>query len=97
MQLYADTPDTFDHQTRDLGHILAAHASIVWNAVHRCEHMRTALGSRDIIGQAKGMLMERYKITASDAFALLSRLSQEDTTKLVDVAHRLITPNAYRG
>ncbi|MCX6471935.1 MAG: ANTAR domain-containing protein [Corynebacteriales bacterium] len=48
-----------------------------------------ALQSRDVIGQAKGMIMERYDISADEAFALLARLSQDTNTPLVAVATKL--------
>ncbi len=49
----------------------------------------TALGSRDMIGHAKGILMERYKITAEMAFALLAKASQDTNRKLHEVAENL--------
>ena len=52
--------------------------------------MESALASRDIIGQAKGMLMERYHFDAIRAFDLLARLSQEANTKLADIARELV-------
>ncbi|MEX5721243.1 ANTAR domain-containing protein [Geodermatophilus maliterrae] len=52
-------------------------------------HLTTALSSRDLIGQAKGILMERYKITAEMAFALLARTSQDTNRKLHEVAASL--------
>ncbi|WP_433261672.1 ANTAR domain-containing protein [Micromonospora vinacea] len=46
---------------------------------------------RDVIGQAKGILMERHKLTADEAFAVLARASQNTNRKLVDVARYLTT------
>ena len=46
--------------------------------------------SRDIIGQAKGMLMERFGVDAVDAFELLKRLSQESNMKLAQVAQNIL-------
>ncbi len=54
------------------------------------EHLRKAVHTRDIIGQAKGMLMERYDIDANSAFQLLVKLSQESNTKVADVAQHLV-------
>ena len=50
---------------------------------------RSALASRDLIGQAKGMLMERFTIDAVAAFELLRRLSQDTNTPLVEVARQV--------
>ena len=52
-------------------------------------HLGRALASRDLIGQAKGVLMERYEITADQAFALLARASQDTNRKLTEVAEHL--------
>jgi AmiR/NasT family two-component response regulator len=58
--------------------------------VRRDEQFRSALASRDIIGQAKGMIMERFKIDAVQAFELLKRLSQSSNTPLAVVARQLV-------
>lgn len=54
------------------------------------EQLRRAVESRDIIGQAKGMLMGRFDIDAAAAFGLLVRLSQDSNTRLVHVAQKLV-------
>ncbi|WP_367281534.1 ANTAR domain-containing protein [Paeniglutamicibacter sulfureus] len=51
--------------------------------------MREALASRDVIGQAKGILVERYKLTAAEAFTLLAQASSRSNIKLVNVAGHL--------
>ena len=48
------------------------------------------LASRDLIGQAKGMLMERYNLNSQAAFALLAKLSQDTNVKLADLAVQLV-------
>ena len=53
------------------------------------EHLRLALGSRDVIGQAKGILMERYRITADEAFERLRVVSQHSNRKLAAIAEQL--------
>jgi transcriptional regulator with GAF, ATPase, and Fis domain len=90
LNLYAERPDAFDQESRDLGYIFAAHAAIVWGALQRGEQFRSALASRDTIGQAKGMIMERYGVDPIQAFELLRRLSQDSNTRLYDVARRLV-------
>ena len=52
--------------------------------------LQQAVKSRDTIGQAKGLLMERYKISADAAFTMLINESNRSNRKLVDVAHQLI-------
>jgi AmiR/NasT family two-component response regulator len=58
--------------------------------MRRHDQFRSALASRDIIGQAKGVIMERFNLDAVEAFDLLTRLSQRSNTKLIDIARGLI-------
>ena len=56
-----------------------------------------ALGSRDLIGQAKGILMERYKIGPERAFLVLTRVSQTSNRKLHDIATELVRHGTVPG
>jgi transcriptional regulator with GAF, ATPase, and Fis domain len=96
LNFHAEQPDAFDDEAAEMGLILATHIAVAWTMVHRNEQFRRALASRDIIGQAKGMVMERFKIDAVRAFELLKRLSQSSNTPLVTVARRLVEPE-HRG
>lgn len=58
--------------------------------MRRQDQFRSALASRDIIGQAKGVIMERFDLDAVEAFELLTRLSQQSNTRVVDIAAALI-------
>jgi ANTAR domain/GAF domain len=60
------------------------------NAVEKAAHLWTALDSRPVIDQAKGILMERFKLTADQAFQVLTRVSMESNTKVRDVAERFV-------
>ena len=86
LNLHGHSPNCFDEQSLSMTELFAAHCSIAFDAVREKEQLRRALSSRDLIGQAKGMLMERYQIDSDAAFLLLARLSQESNTKLVEVA-----------
>jgi hypothetical protein len=55
------------------------------------KHLTEALATRDVIGQAKGILMERYQITARQAFAALTTVSYRAQIKLREVAQQLAT------
>ena len=56
-----------------------------------------ALDSRTLIGQAVGMIMERYDLDADRAFGVLRRVSQNSNRKLRDVAHELVTTRKTPG
>jgi hypothetical protein len=54
------------------------------------DNLQTALESRAVIDQAKGILMERYKLTADQAFQLLARASMTTNRKVRDIADHLV-------
>jgi hypothetical protein len=96
LNAYAGIPDAFDAEAQEIGLILAAHASVAAGAMNEREsleqmsrHLREALTSRDVIGQAKGILMERLRVTPDEAFNVLRRSSQRLNIKLREVAARL--------
>jgi transcriptional regulator with GAF, ATPase, and Fis domain len=91
LNVYAEQPHAFNQTSRDIGLIFAAHSSVAWNSARRDEQFRHALASRDIIGQAKGMIMERYGVDAVQAFEVLRKLSQDSNVPLVEVARGLVT------
>jgi len=90
LNVYAETPNVFDEKTRAVGLVFAAHSSVAWNAARRDEQFKKALASRDVIGQAKGMLMERYGVNAIQAFDLLRKLSQDSNIPLIQIATDLV-------
>ncbi|ANZ28597.1 hypothetical protein A4U64_27395 (plasmid) [Rhodococcus sp. WB1] len=71
------------------GITLATRAAVAVIAAQREEQFRSALASRDIIGQAKGILMDRFSVDADRAFGLLRQLSQDRNAPLVEIARKL--------
>lgn len=94
LNLYAAAPGVFGEESEDVGLVFAAHAAVALAGARHEQHLQQAVTSRDLIGQAKGVLMERYKLTADAAFALLAHTSQRMNRKLVDVARELVTTGA---
>ena len=104
LQLYARLPAAFNATDRAQGLIFAAHAGIALGVARaqatergRTDHLQTALVSREIIGQAQGILMERERITAEQAFDLLRRSSQHLNRRLRDVAQELVDTGTVPG
>jgi GAF domain-containing protein len=97
LNVYAEEPRAFGRASRDIGLIFAAHSSVAWNSARRDEQFRRALASRDTIGQAKGMIMERYGVDAVQAFEVLRKLSQDSNVPLVEVATELVTKAQSAG
>jgi GAF domain-containing protein len=90
LNVYAGQSHAFGQESRAIGLIFAAHSSVAWNAARRGEQFKRALASRDTIGQAKGMIIERYGVDAVQAFELLRKLSQDSNVPLVQVATELV-------
>lgn len=89
LSLVSRTAGAFDEEAAQLADAFAAHAVIALAGARQRSQLSAALRRRDVIGQAKGILMERYRLTPDAAFALLSQLSQDTNIKLHDVAEHL--------
>jgi GAF domain-containing protein len=90
LNLFAFRPNAFDAADETIGTVLAAHAAAAILASREGEELQSALSTRDRIGQAKGIIMERFGIDDIRAFDMLRRLSQDSNTRLVDIAARVI-------
>ncbi len=88
--LYSPEPDAFGEDDEAIAHILARHASVAVASARHEETMAQAVDARKLVGQAMGILMERFALDGDRAFAILKRYSQDTNTKLRDVAQQLI-------
>lgn len=93
LDLYADTPYSFHDEDRAAAALFATHAAVAFHAARERIQFERALSSRDVIGQAKGILMAQSHITADQAFDLLRRASQRLNRKLVSVAEEIVNKN----
>ncbi|MCA1711253.1 MAG: GAF and ANTAR domain-containing protein [Actinobacteria bacterium] len=90
LNLFSRQAGTFTDESEHVGLMFAAHAAVAYSAARREERMARGLLTQQVIGQAQGILMERYKLTDDRAFALLVRASQRGNVKLRDLAARLV-------
>jgi len=90
MNLFSSQPDSFDEESEHVALLFASHAAVAMSEAQEQENLRGAIDFRDLVGQAKGILMERYKITGDQAFRILSLASQLHNRKLRDVASELV-------
>jgi GAF domain-containing protein len=90
LNLFGYQPRLWDSEAETIGMVLASHAAAAILASRQGDQLQSALSTRDRIGQAKGIIMERFKIDDVRAFAMLRQLSQDTNTKLIDVAQRVI-------
>lgn len=100
LNVYGAEAGVFDEDSEEAGLLVAAHAAVAFADAQQITHLKEALATRDLIGQAKGILMERFKITAQQAFVVLTTASSRSNTKLREVAEQLATtgtlPNTQR-
>ena len=94
LNLYSKAANAFGEESRTVGLVFAAHAAVALSSAIHDEQMEEALQSRDLIGQAKGILMAREGITADQAFDMLRRASQRLNVKLRDVAGGIVERSA---
>jgi len=90
LNLYAEQVSAFTSESEHIGRLLAAHAAVAYSGAQRTENLLAAIETRDLIGQAVGLLMERYSLTANRSFDTLVRFSRQTNRKLRDVAAELI-------
>lgn len=90
LNLYASTPRRFDADDVAVAHIYATHASVALAAARQEENLRRAVDARHLVGQAQGILMERYDLDADRAFEVMRRYSQVSNTKLRTIAEQVV-------
>jgi GAF domain-containing protein len=90
LNAYSKVADAFDIDDQAVAHVLARHAAVALGNARKIENLWMAVDARKRIGQAQGILMERFDLTADQAFAVLLRYSQDNNVKLRVVADRLV-------
>jgi GAF domain-containing protein len=104
LNIYSRHPGAFDEQSRafarrfaSYGAVAAGNMLVYETALDRAKNLEAALASRAVIDQAKGILMERFKMTADQAFQALTRVSMQTNTKVRDIAERFVQTGELRG
>lgn len=90
MNLYSTEVKAFDPASARFGELLAAHAAVALASARNEENLRGAIRTRERIGEATGILMERYKVGSQEAFSLLAKASQNLNTKVRDLAEEIV-------
>ncbi|WP_432486818.1 GAF and ANTAR domain-containing protein [Kineococcus sp. SYSU DK018] len=104
LNCYSSRPRAFGEEELAVGQEVAvlvavavANADAHARSTEDAENMRRAMASRAVIEQAKGVLVERHRITPEQAFTLLTHASQNTNVKLREVAEELVTTGVLRG
>jgi GAF domain-containing protein len=97
LNLYAVEADGFDDDARRISRAFASYAAVAVHNMHlyettreQAEHLDTAMKTRAVIEQAKGILMSQRRCDAEEAFALLAAASQRSNRKLRDIAQAIV-------
>jgi GAF domain-containing protein len=90
LNLYSTTSPEIDPDAPALADLFASHAAIALGNAYDRHHLNEALQTRKVIGQAIGILMERYDLNEDRAFQFLVRASSQANLKLRDVAQELV-------
>ncbi len=90
LNVYSRTPHAFTEDDVVHGQVIAAMAAVVLARSINDEQLVRALDTRTVIGQATGILMERYELDAETAFNVLRRISNQENRKLRDLAVQVV-------
>jgi hypothetical protein len=88
--LYSRSGDGFDPEDMLEAQVMAAHASVALATQFKEHQLHQALETRTVIGQATGILIERFGLTPDQAFAVMRRVSQHHNIKLHVLAENLV-------
>ena len=92
LNLYSSHRDAFDEHDVAFGAVFAAHAAVAWSTARLIDNLRTGLQTRELIGEAVGILMARQDLSETEAFEVLKRASQRLNVKLRLVAEEVVHP-----
>lgn len=89
LNLYSSQPQAFTEHSELVGWLLASHAAVIYSAARTHAQLESAIATRQEIGAALGIAMERYKITEDQAFDMLRKVSQDRNIKLRHLAQMI--------
>ncbi len=90
LNLYYESIVDFSDDEVEVAKVVAAHASVALAKLRSERDLWRAIDSRHLIGQAQGILMERFKLSPEKSFSVLRRYSQQHNLKLHEVAGALV-------
>ncbi len=100
LNLYSKEPSSFNHESLAVGTIFAAHAAVALRAAQAREdvtRLREVIAARELIGQAKGILMGRQGISSQAALDILCRGAERLKMELRDMARRIVEGEEEKG
>jgi GAF domain-containing protein len=90
LNMYATESGDIDPQAPGIADLFATHAALALGRAREVDSLHQALRTREVIGQAVGLLMQRYELDPDGAFSFLVRSSSHSNTKVRDIAVRMV-------
>jgi GAF domain-containing protein len=96
LNLYSTRSEHIDPDAEAVAELFAGHAAIALGHARERDGLHDALQCRKVIGQALGLLAERYDMDEDRAFAFLFRASSHSNVKLRDIAQQLVDERNHK-
>jgi len=90
LTLYASRVSSVDRSAAELIRLFATHAALALARLRTEDQLRAAVSTRQVIGQAMGLISQRYRVNGDRAFGYLVRTSQTTNTKLREIAAQIV-------
>jgi GAF domain-containing protein len=97
LNLVSREVNAFDDESEHVALLFAAHAAVAMSGERARSDLRAAVTTREVIGQAQGILMERFKVKGDIAFHMLMLASQHTNRKLREIADDLVATGQLPG
>ncbi|WP_181767168.1 GAF and ANTAR domain-containing protein [Streptomyces albidus (ex Kaewkla and Franco 2022)] len=97
LDIYSSRPNAFTKQSEHVGWLLSSHAAVAFSSARTHAQLHAAMESRHSIGEAIGIIMERYKIDEDQAFAVLKKSSQDQNIKLREIVRTVTETGEIPG
>ena len=91
LDFYSKRPHAYGAFSKVIGQVFASHAGVALKGAMTEAGLEQTIRSRDVIGQAKGILIERLRLRPSEAFALLTKISQHHNVPVREIADQIVT------
>lgn len=97
LNFYSSQPNAFTKRSEQVGWIFASHAAVAFAGARNDAQLREAIATRQGIGEALGIIMNREKVTEGQAFEVLKNVSQASQIKLRDLAQEVVRTGEIPG
>jgi GAF domain-containing protein len=91
LDFYSKRPHAYSSFSKVIGQVFASHAGVALKGAINEVGLKRAIATRDMIGQAKGIIIERLGLSGGEAFAMLTTISQRQNRPLRDIAQQIVT------